>query len=218
MRVVTGGRIAALAAVVGAAAGLAAAASAEQADGVTLSARPTEAGPEQGVTLFGTAAGARVGESVDIQAKDCGQATFHTAGGAHVTAGGDWQTDFFPGINTTLRAEWRGNLSREVTIRQRASVRLEPHPTNPKRFEVAIAAKASFWRKRVLFQRLAGVWKTVKPVHLTESSAPPGATYVWSRAEFGTTLPRGTRVRVLLPQAAASPCYVSAASRLLRVR
>lgn len=217
MGVVTRGRIAALAAVLGAAAALAAAASAEQADGVTLSARPFEAGPEQAVTLFGTADGARVGDSIDIQAKDCGQATFHVAGGAHVGAGGNWETEFFPGINTTVRAVWRGDVSRTITLRQRASVRLEPKPANPKRFDVAVVAKASFWRKQVLFQRLAGVWKTVRPVRLTESSAPPGATYVWSRAEFRTTLPRGTRVRVLLPQAAASPCYVSAASRLLRV-
>jgi hypothetical protein len=210
-------RFLALAAVLAAAAAFAAAAAAEQADGVTMSARPTQAGPEQGVTLFGTAAGARVGDSIDIEARDCGQATFHTAGGAHGGAGGEWQTEFFPGINTTLRAVWRGNVSREIAIRQRASVRLRPHPTSPKRFEVAIVAKASFSRKRVLFQRLAGVWKTVKPVRLTDSSAPPGATYVWSRAEFGTSLPRGTRVRVLLPQSAASPCYVSAVSRLLRV-
>jgi len=217
MGLVTRGRIAALVAILGVAAGFSAAAFAKQADGVTLVARPTEAGPGQGVTLFGTAEGARAGESIDIQAKDCGQATFHTAGGAHVGAGGEWQTEFFPGINTALRAVWRGKLSRTITLRQRASLRLEPHPANPKRFEVAIAAKASFWRKQVLFQRLAGVWKTVRPVRLTESAAPPGATYVWSRAQFRTTLPRGTRVRVLLPQSAANPCYVSAASRLLRV-
>jgi len=32
-----------------------------------------------------------------------------------------------------------------------------------------------------------------------------------------TTLPKGTRVRVLLPQAQAGPCYAPAASGLLRV-
>jgi hypothetical protein len=199
-----------LAAILGATTGFAA-------DGITISARPTQAGPEQAVLLSGTADGARVGEEIDIQAKDCGQSTFHTAGGAHAGAGGGWQTEFFPGITTTVRAVWRGNVSREVTISQKASVRLERHPASPRRFQVAVTAKTSFWRKRVLFQRLAGTWKTVKPVLLTESSAPPGATYVWSRAEIRTTLPQGTRVRVLLPQAAAGPCYVSAASRLLRV-
>lgn len=207
----------AIAAVLVAAIGVSPSASSPAADDVTLFARPLLAAPGGGVTLYGSISGGRVGESIDIQARDCGQRSFRIAGGAHAAASGEWQTDFFPGITTTLRAVWRGNVSRTITVRQRASVRLEPHPSTPRRFEVAVAAKTSFWRKRVLFQRLAGTWKTVRPVALTESSAPPGATYVWSRAQFRTTLPRGTRIRVLLPQSQAGPCYLSAASRLLRV-
>jgi hypothetical protein len=193
------------------------AATSTAAQDITLFARPLLAAPQGGVTLYGSIPGGRVGESIEIEARDCGQRTFHAAGGAHAGVSGEWQTEFFPGITTTVRAVWRGKLSREVTIRQRASVRLEPHPASARRFQVAVAAKTSFWRKHVLFQRLAGTWTTVRPIVLTESSAPPGATYVWSRAEFRTTLPKGARVRVLLPQREAGPCYLSAASRLLRV-
>jgi len=197
--------------------GFAPAATSAAADDITLFARPLLAAPQGGVTLYGSIPRGRVGESIDIEARDCGQRTFHTAGGAHAGVSGEWQTEFFPGISTILRAVWRGELSREVTIRPKASVRLERHPISARRFQVAVAAKTSFWRKRVLFQRLAGTWTTVKPIALTESSAQRGATYVWSRAEFRTTLPKGTRVRVLLPQSQAGPCYLSAASPLLRV-
>jgi hypothetical protein len=187
------------------------------AERVTLAARPTEAAPEASVTLFGSVDSGRRDETVDIQARDCGQRSFRNAAGAHTGVGGEWTTDFFPGINTTLRAVWRGNASPEITVRQRAAVRLRTLPASPRRFEVVIVAKVPFWRKRVLFQRLRGTWQTVKPVVLNESVARPGAAYVWSSAKFSTSLPRGTRVRVLLPLSEARPCYVSAASRLLRV-
>jgi hypothetical protein len=212
-----GSRLSITVAVAGLALALAPAATSTAADDVTLFARPLLAAPQGGVTLSGSIPGGRVGETIDIEARDCGQPTFQTAGGAHAGVSGEWQTEFFPGITTTLRAVWRGRVSRTITVSQKASVRLEPHPTAAKRFQVVVAAKTSFWRKHVLFQRLAGTWKTVRPVTLAESSARPGATYIWSSAEFRTTLPKGTRVRVLLPQAAASPCYRSAASRMLRV-
>ena len=187
------------------------------ADHVTLFAQPREAAPGGGLTLSGTVGGARPGDSVDIQARDCGQRSFRNAGGAHTGIGGDWTTEFFPGINTTLRAVWRGHVSHEVTLRQRASVRLRSLPSSPRRFEVTVVAKVPFWQKRVLFQRLAGTWKTVKSVVLDETSANPGAIYIWSSAKFRTSLPSGTRVRALLPLSQARPCYVGAASRLLRV-
>ena len=184
---------------------------------MTLFARPTEAAPQSGLTLYGSVDSGRRGETIDIQARDCGQRSFHIAGGAHTGSGGEWSTEFFPGINTTLRAVWQGNASPEIAVRQRASVRLRTLPGAPGRFEALIVAKVPFWRKRVLFQRLQGTWKTVKPVLLTESVARPGAVYIWSSAKFRTSLARGTRVRVLLPSTAARPCYVGAASRLLRV-
>jgi hypothetical protein len=190
------------------------------AERITIFARPAEAGPESPIRLFGSVDSGRAGESIDIHARDCGQRSFRVVDGAHSSAGGAWSTEFFPGINATVRAVWEGSASPEIAVRQRASVRLRTLPASPRRLEVAVVGRAQFWRKHVLFQRFdrrVGAWKTVRPVVLTESGAPPGSVVVWSTARFRTTLPKGTLVRALLPSSQARPCYASAASRLVRL-
>jgi hypothetical protein len=190
------------------------------AERITLFARPTEAAPERAVTLFGSVDSGKSGETIDIHARACGQRSFQVVGGAHTGGGGAWSTDYFPGINSTVRAVWNGNASPEITVRQRASVRLRTLPSSPKRLEVAVVARTQFWRKYVLFERFdrrLGRWLTVKRVVLTETGAAPGSTIVWSTATFRTTLPKGTLVRALLPLSQARPCYLGAASRLVRV-
>lgn len=184
------------------------------AERVTLFARPI-AGADQAVSLFGSVDNGRQGETVTIQARDCGQKFFRAVAGATTRDGGGWSTEYFAGISTTLRAVWNEAASAELRLPQRVMVRLRRLRAGE--FEVSVVAKSPFWRKRALFQRFdsrLGTWKTVKSVVLTQSGA--AGNFAASSAKFSSSLPRGVLVRAFIPLAQARPCYLAGASRLLR--
>jgi hypothetical protein len=189
------------------------------AERVTIFARPTVASGTSPVTLFGSVDNGAAGEVVDIQAKDCGQQFFRGVLGATTHDGGGWSTPYYPGITTTLRAVWNGNASGQITVRQRPRVELRPPLGGLGQFEVSVVAKAQFWRKRVLIQRFnrrLGTWTTVKSVVLTDTDAAGGSQFVWSSAEFTSSLPRRTLIRAVFPLSQARPCYLAGYSNLLR--
>ena len=183
---------------------------------VTLFARPTVAG-SAGVELFGSVDNGKAGETVTIQAKDCGSQFFRLVDGAETRDGGGWSTMFYPGVNTTLRAVWNDEASAQIAIQQRARVSLIQRRMG-REYYVAAGGRKSFWRKRVLVQRRQGrVWKTVKTVVLTETSASKG--YYSSRragAEFKISVPKGTFIRAVLPLSEARPCYLAGVSQTVR--
>lgn len=178
---------------------------------VTIDARPSVARWGQPVTLSGSVDTRRAEEIVTIQAKDCRQQFFRDVDSARTHEGGGWSTDYYPGINTTLRAQWNGGASAEITVRQRPSVQLRR--LSARRFAVrawGFGGAHIFWRKRVLFQRFErrlGSWETAKNVVLTDSSGP---------TSFSASVPRGALVRALLPRSQARPCYLAGYSPLLR--
>lgn len=183
---------------------------------VTIFARPTILG-EQAVTLSGSVDNGKEGEEVTIQAKDCGRSFFRVVSGATTHQGGGWSTDYFPSITTTFRAVWNGVASAQVTVRQRAWVRLTRLPRSPRQLEVVVVAKKQFWRRSVVierFDRRLGRWTKVKSVVLTEQAT--AGTYVWTSARFSASVPKGTLIRARLPLAEARPCYLAGVSRQLR--
>lgn len=182
---------------------------------VTIGARPSIAGPDQPVTLFGSVSSGRPGETVDIQSKDCGQTFFRTVSGTHSQSGGRWATDFFPSIGTQVRAVWKGQRSRAVPVGQRAMIRFVPKASDRTRFVVSIVGRAQFWRRMVVIERLhRRSWERYRTVVLTEQEAP--GEFVWTSAEFRARLPRGTMLRAVLPQSQAGPCYLFSLSLPLR--
>ncbi len=184
---------------------------------LTLFAQPSVAGAEQAVVLSGTVATGRIGETIEIEARDCGQRTFRHAVSAHIGRGGGWSIHYAPGITTTLRAVRGGVTSPSVTVRQRAPVRLAPLPGSSRRFQVAVVARASLWRKRALIQRFArGRWVTARRVVLTDSGANARSPVVWSTAKFTLAVPKGTLLRAVLPLTQARPCYLAGTSNSLR--
>ena len=191
-------------------------------DEVTIVARPAIASLEgPPIRLFGSLQNGRAGEVVTIQAKECGVSpqSFRDAAEAHTEEGGSWSLNFLPGANATLRAVWKNQVSAEVAVRQRPRVQLVRPPRSVRRFEVAVVAKAQFWRKRVSFQRFErrlGRWTTIRSVVLTETGAAPGSPYVWSSAKFRASVPSGTLVRAVFPLSQARPCYLGAVSKLVR--
>jgi hypothetical protein len=180
---------------------------------VTLFARPTISGLGEPVRLFASVDNGKAGEVVGIQAKDCGQQFFRGVRGGTTGPGGTWTDLYYPSVNTTLRAVWKGAASAPVTIRKRAGVFLRQRSAKTFSVVAGIGAGTYFERKRVLFQRFdrrLGTWTTVRQVVLTELSS--------RGTRVAASLPKGTPVRGVIPLSQARPCYAAGYSPVLRVR
>lgn len=205
--------VAAIVALAAVAAGSAAGGTSET---VTLATRQAAVSEDQRATLFGTVDSGRAEEIVTIEAKNCGLSSFTEVRSARTEAGGSWSLEYWPGVNTTLRAKWKGAVSAPIALGQRAWVNFIRSPAKG-RFYVAVGGKAPVWRKRVLIQRRrSGAWKTLRSVVLTEQHAFPGSGGVSTSARFTMSLPRGTQLRAVLPLSQARPCYLAGVSDPLR--
>ena len=186
---------------------------------VTINARrPTSR--LSGWTLFGAVDSSRAGESVTIQAKDCGFPSFRVVGGATTVEGGGWSAPFYPRINTQLRAIWRDATSRAIEVRVPVMLRIYKRTNG--RLEVAAWGAKSFWRKRVRIERLdrVGRWRFARTVTLTQglpTGGSPGVGTSGSFASFKPSLPKGTQVRAVMPLAQARPCYAAGISETVRL-
>ncbi len=190
-------------------------------DQVTIFARPmiVSGFPILQTTLYGAVANRRAGETVEIQAKDCGSPTFRSAGGTETVDGGGWTMPYRPGISTTLRAVWKDSASAQIAVKQRARPYLVNRPGG-KSFYVGVSGKRSFWHKQVVIQRLdrkSSRWVDVKRVLLTDTSAiSTPVQEVSTSAEFTVKLPRGTLIRAVMPLSEAKPCYLGGVSPIPR--
>lgn len=180
------------------------------AERVTIAVRPAISSPSTNqVTVFGTIDSGKAGESITIQAKDCGTTFFRVFAGANSEAGGSWSTVIFPRITTVLRAVWNGETSNEVTFRQRVIVHLRQ--LSPTSFRVGpVGYGARFDDRLVTIQRFnqrLGRWEKAKVVKAAQTI-------------YGTTftlrVPKGTRIRAVFPSSQAGPCYVGATSPVIR--
>jgi len=185
--------------------------------GVTITARPSIAGPDAPITLSGTVGSRRPGESIEIQVKNCGSSFFRAVAVTSTQRGGIWATEFFPSIGTTVRARWNRKVSRAIAVGQRAMIRLAPKASDRTRFVVAVVARAQFWRRTIVIERLdrrRGVWRRYRSVVLTDQHAP--GEFAWTEGEFTARLPRGSLLRAFLPQSQAGPCYLASYSLSVR--
>jgi hypothetical protein len=180
------------------------------ADRVTIGVRPAISSPTtvNGVIVFGTIDSGRAGESVTIQAKDCGTTFFRVFAGANTEQGGTWSTNIFPSVTTRLRAVWNGETSAEVIFRQRVIIGLQQRGSSRFRMNVG-ASRARFTGKPVTIQQFdqrIGQWKVAKRVRLTTDF------YNY----FTLRVPKGTQLRAVFPDALAKPCYLGATSSVIR--
>jgi hypothetical protein len=182
---------------------------------VTLFARQTTIRWAQPVELFGAARGARPGELVRIEQKECGVPSYQTLVETHASEGGGWSISTGLLVTTTFRAVFRDQRSNAVTVRQSPNVVLERERAG-KRFVVTVTARKSFWRKHVLIQRRAGrSWQMLRRVALTDSLALSG-TLSGSQATCALDVPKRALLRAVVPRDQARPCYVTGASRVIR--
>jgi hypothetical protein len=175
---------------------------------VTIAVRPHISSPHNAqVTVFGTIDSGKAGESVTVQAKDCGSTFFRVYAGASTEPGGTWSTFIFPNITTTLRAVWNGETSTEVTFRKRVFVGLRQ--LSATRFRVGLFYGTRFNSKLITIQRFdqrLGRWEMIKVVKARETYA----TY------FTLRVSKGTRLRAVFPTSQARPCYLGGTSPIIR--
>lgn len=182
------------------------------AERVTLVARPRALAAFQPAILFGTVSSGRENETVTVEAKDCGRRSFTGVAAVLTHPGGTYTLEFSRGINTTVRAVWRGEASALVTIRQQ--VRVDFVRLGSGRYSVSGVGRTSLWRKRAQVQRRSGGrWRTIKTVVLSDSGAPPGSPIIWSTGEFALKVPRGSILRAVLHRSQVRPCYLAGVSR-----
>jgi hypothetical protein len=182
---------------------------------VTIFARPAVLPWSTPLTLFGSVDNGRAGEVVDIQARQCGSSSqfFYGVAGVQTEDGGAWSTRYFPRGTTTFRAVWNGEASTQVTVRRRVNVGLRR--LSARKLRVSAGIGRDFWKKRVLIQRFdrrLGTWKSVKSVVLATQDTATPVVY----GDFVPDVPKGTRLRAVMPSSQAGPCYLSGASKPLQ--
>jgi hypothetical protein len=151
-------------------------------------------------------------EYVAVMHRRCGQPSFTAIGGATTGEGGAWEAiPMFgtPPTSGTFRAQWKGQISKPVTIR--SPVRVFLNRPRSGRHLVRVIADANLNGRFVALQRLAGGrWTHVRRARLSSyGSAGFGGGF---EASFRVRK-RGLTLRFLVPERTAAPCHLPAASR-----
>jgi hypothetical protein len=181
---------------------------------VTLKASPTVVAYGGATTLSGVLSTARAGQSVDIQAQECGQNAFKKVATVTTTTGGAFSASLKPTMNTAYQAKQKGATSPSVTVKVAPVVSLRKVTRG--KFAASVTAAQSFVGKYVVFQRLRTTkWVTLKKVILATVKTTTAPTQVSSKT-FRMKLKAGLRVRAVLPSTQAGTCYLPAKSRAIR--
>jgi hypothetical protein len=196
---------------------------------VTIGARPDTIpirDLQRSFTLFGTISSGRPGESVQIEANECGlSGFFHELQGVRTEAQGVWsmpvpgafpQSKVNAPIETTTkyRARWNGNVSETVTVHLRSFVELHQLLVKKKKpgkrlFWINLWGRQMKYKPRAVLERRFGDdWRTVTSLVVNRFST----TGYWLRAAKGQVL------RVRLSDAEAGPCYLGNVSAPVTVR
>ena len=184
---------------------------------LTLKASPTAVGYGGSATLSGVLSSGKTGQSVDIQAQECGQNAFKKLTSVNTTTGGAFSAAVKPAMNTTYQARQKGATSPTVTVKVAPSLTLKKNGGKAvRRFTATLTSAQSFVGKYVVFQRRTSKgWKSVKKVTLTTAATTTAPTQT-TAAKFSVRIARHPKVRVLLPAAQAGTCYLPTQSAAVR--
>ena len=184
--------------------------------GLSLTATPPTVTYGASTTLGGNISSAAAGETVSVNAQECGKNGFTKVATVTSVANGNWTYIAKPMINTIYRADWVRAKSAQLTVKVGPKVVLKRVRTG--RYSAAVIANQSFVGKFVVLQRYVPsrrAWKTVKRVTL-RTVKPGVAPNMASSAGFRARVARKTRLRLLLTQVQAGACYGPARSRTVR--
>ncbi len=167
------------------------------------------------VRLTGTLSNQKVGESVDVLAKACGQTKVTKVATVQTTTGGAYIAVVKPLKNTVYTVRAKNTSSPAVTVK--VAPRLRLGKVAPRRYSLRVFAARSFAGKYGTFQRYnatLGRWVTVKRVLLRANSTGIAPTVI-SSVSFPSTIPARLRVRVILPQLQVGSCYLPGRSNVI---
>ena len=191
------------------AAALALAVPAAAAEAPSISANPDFVGNNLTFELQGTVPSAGSGESVRIEAKECGGTFFRTYAGTTTQSGGAWHYNGFLQVTTEFRARWRDSVSAPIVVRKRMSLSLHKRGNG-----VFIGGAVS------RYQPVGG--RTVKLERFTQSGwvlmrsaklRAQGPQYGTARFVVKT---KRLQLRLTMDQATAAPCYAAGVSPIVR--
>jgi hypothetical protein len=184
---------------------------------LTLKAAPTVVTYGGSTTLSGVLSTARTGQSVDIEAQECGQTAFKKLSSVSTTTGGNFSASVKPTINTNYEAKQKGATSPAVGVKVAPLLSLKKNGGTAKRkFTATLTSAQSFVGKYVVFQRRTSTkWRSLKKVTLATVAASTAPTQL-TTAKFSFKLKGHPRVRVVLPATQAGTCYLAAKSAAVR--
>jgi plastocyanin len=184
--------------------------------GLSMTASAAQVAYGGSVTLSGTVSSGTAGDTVTIEAMDCGKTAFSRVASVRSAANGAWSNAAKPTLNTVYRSKWRTATSAQLAEKVAPLVSLARIRAG--RFSASVTAAQSFAGKYVVLQRYVRTrraWKTVKRITLRAAKAGTAPTMITS-AGFRARGTRGARLRLLLTQAQAGACYAPARSSAVR--
>ena len=184
--------------------------------GISMKASAPQVGYGAALTLSGNVSSGLAGETVNIDAMQCGATTFTRAVSVKTVAQGAWSSPVKPAMNTSYRSGWKNATSAPFAAKVAPVVSLKR--VRAGRFSASVTAAQSFAGKYVVFQRYVRTkrtWKTVKRVTLKTAKAGTAPTMITS-AGFRARGTRGARLRLLLTQPQAGACYAASKSAAIR--
>jgi plastocyanin len=184
--------------------------------GISMKASAAQVGYGGTLTLSGSVSSGAAGETVNVDAMQCGTTTFTRVASVRSAAQGAWSSAVKPARNTSYRSSWKNANSAPLAVKVSPAVFLKR--VRAGRFTVSVTAAQSFVGKYVVLQRYARArraWKTVKRVTLRTVKAGTAPTQI-SSAGFRARGTRGARLRLLLTQPQAGTCHAASKSAAIR--
>jgi plastocyanin len=183
---------------------------------VSLSVTPKIVVYGRSVTLSGTLASQRSGESLQVLAQPCGQSAATRIATVTTTTGGAYSFRTKPLKNTTYTVKFKSSSSSAITVKVRPRLRLGK--IAPHRYSLRIFAAQSFAGHSATFQRYRPAlrrWVSVKRVLLRVTSTGIAPTVV-TAARFRSSVRAGLRVRVVVSRTQVGTCYLAGRSNAIR--
>jgi plastocyanin len=167
-------------------------------------------------TVTGTLASQTAGQSVQIQAAECGSSTTKLVGSVTTTTGGKFTYAAAPLKQTAYVAKSKSSTSPSATVK--VQPRLSLRKISKHHYAVSVSAAQTFAGKVATFQRYRKAtkrWVKVKRVTLKPDATGVAPTVITS-AKFSSRVKAKLRVRVTLGSTQVGLCYVAGRSNTIR--
>lgn len=184
---------------------------------VSLTANKRLVGYGGAVTLSGVLSTQETGQTVTVEAQQCGASAFTKVGAAVTTTGGAWNLVVKPLKNTAYQVKLKNLTSTQLTVRVRPAISLGK--VAARRFTVRVRAADSFAGKAVAVQRFNSAtrrWVLLRTARLVANTTGVAPTVI-SSVTFTQRASAGTRLRVVMSQATVGSCYAPGTSNAIRV-